>query len=296
MTLLAPAVRELDRSAISRYLPCLDAWLLPNAFYGVQHTWPQLYRSDGKGRFFAILDGDRLLSHCAVRTVELRIGEQRERVNLLGSVATNPDFRGRGLASAVLQAALTATESSAGHTLLWAEMETLYARAGFVPGRNERGLLLARRPRRALAAREGIVRPATFADHADLLELHQQKPCAVVRDSATMSLLLSTPGLTTFVLERNSRAVAYACTGKGADLHGHWHELGGSDDDIARLLPAAMHLAEQTEAMLLLPPYREALTERLGASVVSAAELQGPMKRALGMTFPAFWIDGLDSV
>jgi hypothetical protein len=188
-----------------------------------------------------------------------------------------------------------ATESSARHTLLWAGAETLYARAGFVPCRNERGLLLARRPRRALAVDDGVVRPATLADHADLLALHQQKPFAVVRDLTTMSLLLSTPGMSTFVLERSGRAVAYACTGKGADLQGHWHELGG-DDDVARLLPAAMHLAEQTEAMLLLPPYRGQLALPLAAFVVGTAELEGPMMRSFDEPLPTCWMDGLDSL
>lgn len=293
MTLLAPTVHEVTRAAMQPWLPQLDAWLLPGAFYGVQHTWPQLYRSDGGGRFFVVTDGDRLLSHCAVRTVTLRTTDGSHAVNLLGSVATDPDLRGQGLASAALAAALQATASAAPHTLLWAERPELYARAGFTAGRDEQVLMLARRPR---LPTNGTVRAATIADHDALQRLHAQKPVHVERTPAAMSGLLTTPGLTTLVLERDGAVVAYACTGKGADLHGHWHELGGSDDDVAELLPAAMHAIEAIEAAVLVPPYRRHLGTLLGRAVTGEATIPGPMVRSLGAPLTQLWIDGLDSV
>ena len=293
MTLLAHPVQEVTRAAMQRWLPQLDAWLLPGAFYGVQHTWPQLYRSDGGGRFFVVADGERLLSHCAVRTVSLCGPEGTTPVNLLGSVATDPEWRGHGLASTVLAAALRATAAASPHTLLWAERPGLYARAGFVDGGPERCLLLARRPRRPLT---GTARLLAFADHAALHGLHRHKPWRVERSPIEMSGLLTTPGLSTVVLERDGAVVAYACTGKGADLHGHWHELGGSDEDLAELLPAALHLTASIDGVLLLPPYRARLRELLGATVVGDATITGPMVRSLGAPPPARWIDGLDSV
>ena len=293
MTLLAPTLHETTREAMQPWLPQLDEWLLPGAFYGVQHTWPQLYRSDGGGRFFVVTDGDRLLSHCAVRTVTLRTPHGVRAINLLGSVATDPSLRGQGLASAVLAAALQATASAAPHTLLWAERPELYARAGFAAGRDERVLVLVRRPRRPT---NGTVRELLFADRDALHRLHTQKPVHVERSPQAMSGLLTTPGLRTLVLERDGAIVAYACTGKGADLHGHWHELGGSDDDVAELLPAAMHAIEAIEAAVLVPPYRRHLGTLLGRAVTGEATIPGPMVRSLGAPLTQLWIDGLDSV
>jgi GNAT superfamily N-acetyltransferase len=108
MTQLAVAIHEVSRAAMQRWLPLLDAWLLAGSIYSVQHTWPQLYRSDGGGRFFVATDGDRLLSHCAFRTVRLHGERSTTPIHLLGSVATDPDLRGQGLASAVLASALAA--------------------------------------------------------------------------------------------------------------------------------------------------------------------------------------------
>lgn len=292
MTIGALTAREVDRATLQRWLPCLDAWLLPDAFYSVQHTWPQLYRSDGQGRFFVVTDGDRLLSHCASRLVTVVGGRGPFAACLIGSVATDPAHRGQGLAGQVLALALQANDPHVRHTLLWAERPELYARAGFRAGPDETCLVLARRPHPVTTG----VRPMVVADHAALHALHQQKRWRVERSAHAMSNVLSTPGMSTFVLERAGAIVAYACCGKAADLQGHWHELGGADEDLAQLLPAALALAGQTEAVLLLPPWRGRLREHLARHIVQEATLPGPLHRSLGEPLPGCWIDGLDSV
>lgn len=286
-------VRLITRGEVQRWLPQLDAWLLDGAFYSVQHTWPQLYRNDGDGLFFVVTDGDRLLSHCAGRVVTLHDERGAHDVGLIGSVATDPAMRGRGLASEVLAAAIAEMAPRTDRLLLWAERPELYERAGFAPSAPETCLALARRPRRPT---DDVVRALTIDDHRAVHALHEQKPWRVARSLTTMSTLLSTPGMTTVVLERAGEVRAYACTGKGADLQGHWHEFGGTDRDVAALLPAAMHVVEQIEAVLLLPPYRDELRELLGEQVVGEAQVPGPMVRSTDGAAVASWIDGLDSV
>lgn len=291
MTALARDVQQIDRASIQRWLPELDAWLLDGAFYGVQHTWPQLYRRDGDGLFFVRCDGERLVSHCACRLVTLHVGERSLRACLLGSVATDPQRRGHGHASEVLAAALAATPCDV--TLLWAERPELYTRHGFVRGPAEQALVLARRPHGRLVPG---VRRAEPRDHAALHALHERKPWRVARSPGAMSGLLTTPGMTTLVLEEGGAITAYACCGKGADLQGWWHELGGSDQALARLLPAALHVAEQTQAFLLLPPYRQELRERLAADTTEVVTVPGPMQRTADGVPLSLWVDGLDSV
>lgn len=291
MNALTDSVRRLDREQVQAFLPLLDDWLLDGAVYGVQHTWPQLYRNDGAGAFFVLTDGDTLLSHCAYRTATLHDRGSTRKVALLGSVATHPDLRGRGLASQVLQSALTSLEGEVDEVLLWAERPELYQRHGFAPTGDDQCLMLVRRPRR-----DAQVRLAAVTDHHALHALHHAKPRHIERSHHTMSALLTTPGMTTVVLERDGAVVAYACTGKGADLQGHWHELGGRDEDLATLIPAAMHCTDQIEAALLLPPYRSELRQRLQPQVVDEIVVPGPMVRSQTPHVGACWIDGLDSV
>ena len=302
MTVTAGAeLRRLQRAEVQPYLGLLGEWLLPGALYGVHHTWPQLYRSDGDGRFAALFAGDRLLSHCAWRCACVHTAQGPLRVALLGSVATDPQQRGRGHASRLLAHAIDDCRAAGcAAVLLWAERGGLYSRAGFVPGATEQCAVIT-------AAGEGngddaepvpaTVRLATVTDHQRLHELHERKPLRIARSPRAMSGLLTTPGMWTCVLERNGVVAAYACTGKGADLQNWWHEFGGDDSDVAALLPPALRLVGQREAIALLPPYRRALAALLRPLVVETATVAGPMVCALGSSeLPPLFIDGLDSV
>ena len=291
----APELRFCDRAAITPHLQQIDEWLLPGAFYGAQHTWPQLYRSDGDGRFCALFDGDRLISHCAFRIARAHTDRGPRRVAMLGSVATDPEFRGQGFAQRVVRASLDACKQlGASFALLWAEEQGLYARCGFRPGADETCCVVESNGTELAG---DVVREATIRDHARLCALHEQKPLRLERSSRAMSALLTTPGLSTYVLERDGAVIAYACTGKGADLHGWWHEFGGSDQDVAALLPRALDLAGQPQAIVIVPPYRNALVRELGPACIEVATVAGPMVAALtDEVAAAVFVDGLDSV
>jgi hypothetical protein len=141
------------------------------------------------------------------------------------------------------------------------------------------------------------VRKATIADHAQLCSLHAQKPTAIERDLRTMSGLLTTPGMATFVLERAGSVAAYACIGKGADLQSWWHECGGDDHSVSLLLPAAMASLDLASAFVLVPPYRPTLLELLAPITHLSTTVAGPMALPLmPHAVASAWIDGLDSV
>ncbi len=293
-------LRWLDRAAMQPWLPLLDEWLLPGALYGAQHTWPQLYRSDGDGRFATLFAGERMLSCCAFRFATLHTNAGVRRTALLGSVATDPALRGQGLASQLLRTSLDACKQGGAElVLLWAEQPRLYERCGFRNGALEVCCALTARFDDVIAddGTVATVRFATIADHARLHELHDHKPMRVDRSPHAMSALLTTPGLQTVVLERSGEVVAYACTGKGADLQGWWHEVGGADADVAAMLPRALALAGHSQAIALVPPYRLALPRLLGDCRLETATVAGPMVCSLSdRAVPMLFVDGLDSV
>jgi GNAT superfamily N-acetyltransferase len=287
-------LRRLDRAGIQPYLGLLSRWLLPDAFYSVAHTWPQLYRSDGGGTFLVLMDGERMVSHLAVREAVLVGPAGPLRAALIGSVATDPEERGRGLASRLLrQAMAVARAAGLDAALLWAERPELYRRAGFGPGRPERCALLSVEVGAASAA----VRLATVSDHAAIHALHERKPVRVVRTAGVTSGLLTTPGMVVAVLEEGGEVVAYGCCGKGADLQGWWHEVGGEDAAVARVLVGGMALCGRREALVVVPPYRVELVARLGPAVRGTEMVDGPMVAAFTEAGgQACFVDGLDSV
>ena len=101
--------------------------------------------------------------------------------------------------------------------------------------------------------------------------------------------------MTTLVLERAGRVVAYACLGKGADFDGWWHELGGDDERVAALLLGAT--ARMADTMVLVPPYRQELLRWLGSAVQLVND--GISALCLPLTdagFAPVFVDGLDSI
>jgi predicted N-acetyltransferase YhbS len=288
------SLRRLDRAGIQPYLPQLTDWLLPGTIFGIQHTWPQLYRGDGRGCFHALFDGPRLVSHLAVRRVTLQGSAGPFRAALIGSVATAPGERGRGLAGRLLAEAMAdCRRDGLDAAMLWAERPDLYQRAGFAAGRREHCAVIAAEA----AVCEAPVRLATVADHAAIHALHEQKPMRVQRSPHESSGLLTTPGMWATVLEQDGAVVAYACCGKGADLQGWWHELGGPDQAVARLLPSAMALIQQAEGLLILPPYRTSLADLLAHRIRDHVQVEGPMVAAFTAAgSQPFFVDGLDSI
>ncbi len=103
------------------------------------------FRTDFGGRSYfrtrhqlrlVIREGGAILAHMALQFRAMRLGRQLIHVATLGDVATDPNHRGKGLASKLLQAAINeARQSRASHLLLFGN-GSLYTSAGFRPAQN----------------------------------------------------------------------------------------------------------------------------------------------------------------
>jgi len=80
---------------------------------------------------FCLYEGDRLAGHLAVLYRAMRLGERRFDAIGLAEVAVHPDFRRRGIAAALVQAALTEARDARAHAAVLFGTAPLYARAGF---------------------------------------------------------------------------------------------------------------------------------------------------------------------
>ena len=254
-------------------------------------TFPQVYRPEARTTRLGAFENTHLISHIATKKVALATpGRKRDlRALLIGSVATHPEHRGRGHATALLQHTVGRARSEGlDLALLWSERWDLYRRLGFAPAGRQREVRL----HFGDARRDPAVRPARVGDVPDLLALHEQKPMRVRRGLADRALLLAADKMDTMVLAEGGHLQAYACLGKGRDLGGWWHEFGGEDKDVRRLMMGAMaHLGRDT-ATALVPPYRTDLVPTTASS---------PTACALGLPLtPAgngeFFVDGLDSI
>lgn len=286
------SVRALARDEALRTLGDVACWSGFEDPALLVATWPQVYGARPLAVRIGLFDGDELLSHAAARTVELVTGDGPRRAMLIGSVATAPQRRGEGLASALLdELAAIGRDEGCDLLLLWSDRWEFYARLGYAPAGAQQELRVA-------AGTQPLpgLRRARPSDAVALHALHERKPLRVRRSLTEMAVLLSAGRMQTFVHERDGVVDAYACLGKGGDLAGWWHELGGADAVLAELLPAAMRELGRNGATVILPPYRRELLALLPAITSAHSGVVALAARVTGGPVASFFVDGLDSL
>jgi predicted N-acetyltransferase YhbS len=246
-----------------------------------------------------IFAGEQPAAHALLQAVEVLARGRALRIGLIGSVYSDPAFRGRGFASDCVQACLAeARAQGLPLVLLWSDLAEFYARLGFVPAARDALLevdaaLLARVPA-GEPCRAGAPEPADFA----VLEaLYAAKPVRVHRPAGALARLAAAPATELVVARRSEDPIAYAALGRGDDFRGVVHEWAG---DAAGVLACLAALVRRAGPLRLLagpepePPVPAlsgagARVERrpLGlASLLDARELWCAIApRALGVRF-----------
>ncbi len=230
----------------------------------VQDDFPVALRRDDRDGLLVAVEGGRILSCLSslVRPVATSLGVLR--IAGVGSVATEAEWRGRGLSSR-LQAELLARLRAAEVPLavLWSDRPELYAGRGFRPAGCELHVDLARwRPGPEPALDGGRARDYRPDDMADVERLYAGHPWRTLRRRGDAVALYGMPGTRGLVLEGpDGAAVAYVFCGKGLDFPGYVVEWGGPVAGVLRLLAHAR--ARAGARRVLVPAGAEGLAEAL---------------------------------
>lgn len=257
-------------------------------------AYPQVFSGEAVAEMIGGFVQGQLVAHAALRHITLLTSSGTQSATLVGTVVTAPDHRGQGIGSELLRRVIGSVEAAGRDALyLWSDKWTFYERLGFQASGVQHELEL--KPRPGILA-PGI-RPARSNDVLGILSLHRMKPLRADRTLHDQALLLATSSLLTMVLEREGKIAAYACYGKAMDFRGWWHELGGSDEDVATLVLGTMEVLGQERATLLVPPYRAKLIERVRPCIVNSRAGVGALRKSLTPLGQAdFFVDGLDSI
>jgi GNAT superfamily N-acetyltransferase len=232
--------------------------------------------------------GDRLVASAGLRLAELALGDSsRTPVALIGAVATDPAFRGRGLASQLTaELVKRAAEAGAALALLWGSEHRMYARLGFELAGSQIRAPLARLELGAKGEAPAIVRGWTDA----LFPLIQSRARGVILEDSDLEWYRAHRHVEWLRAERQGKIVAYAAFGRGIDLGGIVHEWGGEPGALAHLLMSV--LAAHPEAELLGP----ADASQFGLNKHPAERLALVLKIAHAGPLPPLWVWGLDAV
>jgi GNAT superfamily N-acetyltransferase len=230
-----------------------------NANPAVAEEYPLVFGLDASGGVVAIGGDDREpRSACAILERDFLTPQGSVKVGLIGSVATDASWQGKGLATRVLvEAEAALAKRGCPIALLWANDPGFYYSRGYRPIGAEVNVRLC--PGLALATADGV-RPARDADAEAIHALYAGHASRVERRPEETRALLAIPGMTVLVRERAGAPVAYACLGRGIDLKNVVHEWAGATDDMLALIAAllAPRAAGPDGDLFLMAPRAEA--------------------------------------
>lgn len=194
--------------------------------------YPLVFRSNGTGRVEALEDNGEVVSACAWISRTLATPTVDMPVAFVGSVATAPSGRGRGLGSQILEETLAkAKAEGAAFSLLWADAPEWYQARGWIPFGSENVYVINHGNAILLPAPVGV-RAATPGDYPAIHNLYGTHASRTLRIKEETEALMAVPNMQTYVCEREGEVVGYACMGRGEDLAQVIHEWGGEPDAV----------------------------------------------------------------
>jgi predicted N-acetyltransferase YhbS len=245
---------------------------------------PLVFDARFEGDTLELVEGGEVRAACAILPREFRVAERSVRGGLIGSVATDPAWRRRGLATRLLQRAEDALRARGClFALLWADDPGFYLKRGYAPFGGESDYLLVSELVDVLPEPSGV-RELRAEDVPFLHRLHARHGERIERTLAETRALSGVPGMLTLVRERAAapshppQPVAYACLGRGRDLADAIHDWAGESEDVLALLRAHLERRfserESGALFLMAPPGAGELGYRL-------LKLGAPSKRGI---------------
>lgn len=260
----AASTRTLQRARA-----LMERCLRPGRAASLSIEFPLIFEERFGGRIIAYEEKGDVRSACALLVRDLIVGGSRLRVGLLGSVATEMSWRGKGLAARVLdEAEAVLAREGCALSILWADDPQFYAGRGYHKVGWEVDCVV---PAQTLAAltTQATIRAHAPDDSTALQRLYVQHGARVDRSPAETAALLACPGMATLVLQRERDIVAYACMGRGADFPNTIHEWGGAVEDVLAIAGEharrALRAGHEGQMALIAPPSATQLRERLSA-------------------------------
>jgi predicted N-acetyltransferase YhbS len=176
-------------------------------------------------------DGKKLIGTACVRVADLWAkGSQQILVGLIGAVATDEAYRGRGIAKSLVSlAADWAQNRGAALAVLWGSEHELYAKIGFHPcGQQVRVALTAMNRDKNTGIQQGW-NPALF-------KTLQNRKSGIALQKVDSLWLSAQENVKWFWTGPKENPTAYAALGRGIDLAHMVHEWGGLPQQLLPLL------------------------------------------------------------
>lgn len=190
---------------------------------------PLMDESNHHNCFILIDENDRVLSHIGVKERIISISGEDIPVAMLGGIAVDGDFRGKGYFQTLLQDVLAEKRSDTALFLLWSNQESLYSKYGFyLCGRQYE----FNQTNKKSGFKKTIYEQLSQKQKIEIQGLYENSfkklYLSLYRDSSDWSLLGKITSSELYIREEENKISDYFFLGKGQDLTGIIHEYGSN--------------------------------------------------------------------
>ena len=191
----------------------------------------------------------KLVGSTGVALTQLKTGGGRTLpVALLGAVSTAKEFRGKGIASQIVEVGVQwALERNAAMVLLWGSEYDLYKRLGFEPCGNQARLPLA--SFNFPSSAPGPFREVHEGWNPNLARLLEQREGGLAITPKSLELIAAHKNVRWFWTGSSDRPTAYCAYGRGIDLPGMVHEWGGEKSSLLSIFDHVLKMNPQAELL-----------------------------------------------
>lgn len=289
-----------------------SSFLVPNGHHFIDDfpIWGPLHPRDEVVRL-GVFQGNSLISGAGVRLVKLKTTQENKtlEVGVIGAVATHSEWRGRGLASSLVQHAVhLAKEGGADLIVLWGSEHSLYQKLGFeLCGRQMRCRLDTLTLMPATKARQSKQNDPKALKiikgwSPEIFSLLKSRSEGFVLKDKDQIWYAAHKNVEWYSTQVNDRVTAYAGVGRGIDLKDIIHEWGGEAECLQTLLSFIQKDKPNAE-LLGSPRHFERWTMApeesfsLGSlEYLCMAKIINPEKLSSVDGFPlSLWVWGLDA-
>jgi predicted N-acetyltransferase YhbS len=200
----------------------------PHAFFDDFPIWGSILSDVVR---LGIFDSGNLVSHVGIRYCEMKTSNGLVSIALIGAVATEQKFRGRGFSSALLKEALKRIDQKGcAWTLLWGSEHEFYGKLGFhLSGKQGR----AKVSDLSVGSKMNLV-PEVHVDLTEpIFQLLQKEPTGIKLSEKDRAWVFEHKTIQWLSLKDPVAFVAYD---RGMDLKHIVHEFGGNFAGVERLL------------------------------------------------------------
>lgn len=257
------------------------------ALYPIEEEYPIVLNPLNNHLSFCVTENNQIIGHANLwpRYLYNQNNQTKIPVALIGNVATDEKYRGRGIMKFLFDhLSQTAEQQEIQHLILWSDLIQFYQKLGFTSFAREERFTFSKKSISVNPTKKDsikIVDPQTVKlDFLDKLQNTQIKTInSLIRSSEEFKKLLQIPDTTLLCHYSQNNLQAYAVLGKGYDMIGILHEWGARS--VASILLIANYILENTEmdSIELLSP------KTLNSDFISKLSEQSIQQESHAMAF-----------